>query len=172
VLGAGAAIVAVALAVTRPAGEGPAPRAASPSAAAVEASPQPTTIATAVPGVSIDDLPSAPPSAVAPRPARSATAAVAASGEPTGDRVAEERVLVDDARKALARGDASASLESLRAHERRFPSGTLVEEREALAVKTLAALGRGAEARARAERFRTTYPSSLFLPSVESAAGR
>jgi hypothetical protein len=97
---------------------------------------------------------------------------VQASGEPTGDRVAEERALVDDARKALARGDASASLGSLRAHERRFPSGALVEEREALAVKTLAALGRGAEARARAERFRATYPSSLFLPSVESAAGR
>jgi hypothetical protein len=49
-----------------------------------------------------------------------------------------------------------------------YPQGVLVEEREALAVKSLAALGRFAEARARGERFRARYPRSVSLASVDA----
>jgi hypothetical protein len=80
-----------------------------------------------------------------------------------------ERAILDDARTAFARGEFAASLTALDLHRARFPTGMLREEREALAVRTLAALGRTADARARAERFRSEFPNSLMLPAVENA---
>jgi len=78
-----------------------------------------------------------------------------------------ERALLDQAQLAIARGDASASLVVLTAHNRRFPHGRLEEEREALAVKTLAALGRDGEAKARGARFRSHFPNSLLRSTVD-----
>lgn len=111
--------------------------------------------------------PSAAPANVAPSSASHASATNA--GGPAGD-IAAERALIDTARTALARGLASDALTATDAHAKRFPRGSLGEEREAIAIQALAATGARAAARSRAERFRKTYPSSIFGAAVQSAA--
>jgi hypothetical protein len=95
---------------------------------------------------------------VTPRGAASTTSSLSA-----------ERVLLDEARSALATGDAARALGLVDAHARRFSRPQLSEEREALAVQALVALGRYDEARARAARFRAAAPNSLFLPAIEAS---
>jgi hypothetical protein len=82
-----------------------------------------------------------------------------------------ERELLDRARKALARGDTPDAERALDLHARRHPTGLLLEEREALAIKVLVDVGRTDEARRRAVKFRERYPRSLFGPSVDEAIG-
>lgn len=77
-----------------------------------------------------------------------------------------ERSLLDVARTALARGDRDAAMEALGQCAQRYPRGTFVEEREALTIKCLWAMGRTGEARPRAARFVQRYPGSLFLSTV------
>jgi TolA-binding protein len=85
------------------------------------------------------------------------------------DDISEERALLDPARTALGRSDGSSALAGVKKHEQRFPKGQLTEEREAIAIQALVALGRGDEARARGERFKRTYPNSVLAPSVNAA---
>jgi hypothetical protein len=80
-----------------------------------------------------------------------------------------ERSLLDEARKALARGEAQKGLAPLQLHAKRFPKGILTEEREALAVRLLAAVGDHARATSRAENFHRRFPNSLFTPAVDNA---
>ena len=56
-------------------------------------------------------------------------------------------------------------------HERRYPQGLLVQEREAMAVRALLLLKRHEDARARADRFRARFPDSVLLPTIEAAVG-
>ena len=77
--------------------------------------------------------------------------------------------MLDPARTALGRGDGASALLGVKKHEQRFPKGQLTEEREAIAVQALVALGRGDEARARGERFERTYPNSVLAPAVNAA---
>ena len=84
--------------------------------------------------------------------------------------LASERALIDRARMALARGQSSAALDAVDAHAKSYPRGRLVEEREALAIQALAQAGRTADARARADKFRATYPNSVFAGAVDSIA--
>jgi outer membrane protein assembly factor BamD (BamD/ComL family) len=79
--------------------------------------------------------------------------------------------MIETARSALVRGDASGALAVLSRHASAFPRGQLSETREALAIQALARLGRGAEARSRAERFRRDYPSSVYQSVVDEATG-
>ncbi len=79
-----------------------------------------------------------------------------------------ERAILDRARSALIAGDAAKSLLALEEHARRFRRPQLAEEREALAIQSLAVLGRFDEARARAARLRATSPNSLFMPAVDA----
>jgi hypothetical protein len=125
---------------------------------------QPSLEAPSASGVSVDELPH-PRVPVVPR--------VEASSEPSSATSAlnAERVLLDRGRTALARGDAAACLGLLEEHRTRYPHGALTEEREALAIRTLVALGRVGEARARGRQFKATYPTSLMLPAVEAALG-
>ncbi len=83
--------------------------------------------------------------------------------------LADERTLLEVARTALARDDTAGALQALRAHEARYASGRLVEEREALVVVALVHAGRRGEAEARAREFRARWPDSLLLPSVDAA---
>ncbi len=80
-----------------------------------------------------------------------------------------ERSLLDEARSALSQGDALRALSLTESHIRRFGHPQLAEEREALAIQALVSGGRYEEARGRAARFRTAWPSSLFLPAVEAS---
>jgi len=94
------------------------------------------------------------------------------AGAPSVFGLAEERALLDQARKALQAGDNGETERVVESHARRFPSGLLVEEREALAIKAQVNSGRRAEALARAEKFRERFPKSLFGPSVREALER
>jgi hypothetical protein len=74
--------------------------------------------------------------------------------------------LLEQARAAVAREDFMAALQLLIEHARRFRTGRLVEEREALRVKALAGLGRRGAARRAAADFEANFPRSPLLPSV------
>lgn len=124
-----------------------------------------------LPSASPEGAPAATPSSARPAAApRASTPAPARSDETTKDRgLSRERTLVDQARTAITRGAHADALAALESHAREFPAGRLTEEREALMVVTLANLGRKAEARALARRFRERHPEGLFMPVVEQA---
>jgi hypothetical protein len=107
-----------------------------------------------------------------PRPSTTATPAAphpAPSAPTTGQELAAESAILDVARTSIARGEADHAIAAVDRHTSAFPHGMLREEREALGVKALVLAGRGEDARARAARFRATYPESLFLPALESS---
>lgn len=82
-----------------------------------------------------------------------------------------ERALLDVARTALARGEARDVLVAVERHEKEYPRGVLVEEREVLAIRALAALGLHEDASARASAFEQRFPNSLMLRAVRAAVG-
>jgi hypothetical protein len=95
--------------------------------------------------------------------------AVSPSGSASSASLAAERLLLDQARTALSAGDTDQALASTDIHARRFAHPQLGEEREALGIQALVGGGRYDEARARAARFRATWPNSLFLPAVDAS---
>ena len=66
------------------------------------------------------------------------------------------------AQQAVARQDFATALAAIAEHRRRFPSGRLAEEREALRVKALLGLGRDAEAQQAGAIFRKRFPRSAL----------
>jgi len=79
--------------------------------------------------------------------------------------LAAERALLDRVQRALRAGDVVGAQRAIDAHVRRFPTGILAEEREALAIKTLIVAGRREEAQKRAAAFRERFPDGLFQPT-------
>ena len=71
------------------------------------------------------------------------------------------------ARERLTRGDSAGALQAVAEHARRFRKGSLVEEREALRVKSLAGLGRQGDARRAAAEFHARFPHSVLLSTFE-----
>jgi hypothetical protein len=84
----------------------------------------------------------------------------------TRTAVPAELRLLQQARAAVAREDFVLALQLLAEHARRFKAGRLVEEREALRVKSLVGLGRRGAARRSAADFEANFPRSPLLPSV------
>jgi hypothetical protein len=120
-----------------------------------------------VPGVPASALPSASPTVrVEPPPVRPASSL---APPPSARGLGAERALLDIARIELVRGEAGAALAAAERHRAEFPDGTLVEEREALAIKALVALGKKDEARTRAKELERRYPESLVLRAVKAA---
>lgn len=78
--------------------------------------------------------------------------------------------LIARARRSLASSPAAA-LDAAEEHRRRFPGGLFAEEREALAVLSLARLGRQAEAERRGQRFLRSHPAGTFSERVRRAIG-
>ena len=70
-------------------------------------------------------------------------------------------------RQDVTRGDFSGALATIAEHIRKFRNGALVEEREALRVKSLAGLGRHAEAMRAAAQFHARFPHSVLLSTFE-----
>ena len=101
----------------------------------------------------------------------SSTPRASASGTDTHGQgvLARERGVLDPARLALAAGEPARALEQVRQHGREFPNGILSEEREAIAINALVALGYDEQASKRAASFRTRYPNSLMTYSVDAA---
>jgi len=87
---------------------------------------------------------------------------------PAPDRLAAESALLDRAQSALENARAAEALVLTRQHERAFAGGKLAQEREALAVRALVDLGRGAAARRRAARFHVLFPRSALWPTIEA----
>lgn len=118
----------------------------------------------------------APPASVVPAASSSSAPAppipngVSSSSTGSDGDLSSEKALIERARSALSRGDTNASLEAIRAHQKRFPNGRLNEERELIAIQALARSGQADAARARANSFRKNYPSSVFLPVVDRIA--
>ncbi|AKV00021.1 hypothetical protein AKJ09_06684 [Labilithrix luteola] len=106
-------------------------------------------------------LPSPAPSTVVARAATNAVMAEKSSGN-----LAAERRLLAVARTALGRSNGADAMASCDEHARQFPKGELAEEREAIAIQALVQSQRVDEARARANRFRQSYPKSILLPAV------
>lgn len=100
-------------------------------------------------------------------PGQPAAPAAPSAEDEHDTELARERALIETARTALARKQPDG-IELLLRHERQSPLGRLAEERESLLVQALMQAGRAEEARARGERFRARWPSSLLLPVVDA----
>jgi TolA-binding protein len=114
---------------------------------------------------------SAPPSgtAAATRP-KGSDKPVSADSSPTNDgALAGEAALLLRAQTALSRSATAAAIAALREHARRFPSGQLIEEREALWVQALLVQGDRDAAAARAAQFAKHYPTSPQREVIERA---
>ena len=92
------------------------------------------------------------------------------SPEPKQNQIAEnareESQLVGSARSLLRAGNPAGALQLLVRATSRFPNGVLIQEREALRIEALRALGRTSEARALADAFVEAYPKSPHLSRV------
>lgn len=112
-------------------------------------------------------LPSTPSGSVAsgssPSTKSTASAPRASSslGSPTAAPPPSETELLRDARLVLER-DPNQALALSEQHRRAYPNGGFSQERELIAITALVKLGRSAEARSRAERFRHNYPRSAY----------
>jgi len=82
----------------------------------------------------------------------------------------EELLLLGEARSAVADHDFAAALVHINEHARRFESGLLSEEREALRVKALSGLGRTEEAQRAAGAFEREFPHSVLVRAVRRMA--
>jgi hypothetical protein len=100
-----------------------------------------------------------------------ASTSVKVSGPPrTGASVlSQERAILDRARAKMSRGEPNEALSLLGDHEREHARGSLIEEREAMAINALVQLGRYREAEQRGAAFMARFPASLVLPSVQAA---
>jgi hypothetical protein len=137
-----------------------------PTSARAPIEPAPRAEIAARPRAPRAERPAAPPSADVV-----ASAAAPPSAEPADDAGAvddeTETQLLQRTLDALGRSPAEAlTLTAL--HQRRFPGGSLAQEREVLAVDALIRLGRRDEARARAARFVESYPRSAHRRRLEA----
>jgi hypothetical protein len=87
------------------------------------------------------------------------------------DPRAAELALIQHAQAAYADGNLPNALELLAEHGRRFPTGRLAEEREALRVRSLAGCGRSVDARRALAAFADRYPHSVLLPHLRQTLG-
>jgi outer membrane protein assembly factor BamD (BamD/ComL family) len=85
------------------------------------------------------------------------------------DRARLESRRVAEARSQLRAGNARGALSLLQAIAVEFPSGVLVQEREALTIESLLSCGEQAAARTRALDFLRRYPGSPHTHSVQRA---
>jgi hypothetical protein len=83
-------------------------------------------------------------------------------------RELDEPLLIDQARTALRRRLVDEALAALAQHERRFPAGQLVEEREVLYIEAELLRGDRAAADERIARYLARFPLGFFRRHVES----
>ena len=137
----------------------------------------------AVPVDALPSVPAPPPRMPAPSKAEAPSSAEAPApsvvGSPSSEPPAERAVVettetevsyLRRARNAL-QSDPARALSIADQHPSRFPRGALDQERELIAIDALVRLGRSAEARERADRFRARYPSSAHLGRVNALVG-
>lgn len=101
----------------------------------------------------------APPALVVPEPAPVASPST----------LAEEMRILRSAQSALSAGDPDSALARLAEHARRFPTGAMVEEREAARIVALCRAGRREEARTAAATFLRERPTSPLAARVRTS---
>ncbi len=145
----------------------PAPAVVPDQARALDVTDQPTSAVT-VPEVPADaPMTSRPASRPAPR--RHAKASV--PNEPTisvDDSILREARLVAKARANLS-GNPARALALIEELEHDFPRGQLIEERRAIAIRALVAVGRVEEAERRSKSFLATYGRGAHAAAVKRA---
>ncbi len=132
-----------------------------------------------VPARTVDTAPTS--TVVAAETSGSRAVVVAATSAPSvapsgtnnapADGFRTEGDVMQAARNAFASGDYGRAIKLSDQHGKRYPGGSFVAEREAIAIRALAQLGRTAEARARADVFRRVFPRSVFRGAVDAATG-
>jgi hypothetical protein len=137
-----------------------APEVSKPSERATAANPRPAESPAPAPERAAPKAPSKTPGATSDT--SSALSRAPAAAPPS------ETSLLRDARLAL-NGDPAGALALTEQHRREYPNGGLAQEREVIAITALARLGRTSEARSRAERFRSSYPTSPYIDRVDRA---
>lgn len=83
---------------------------------------------------------------------------------------AVELGVLEPARSSVARGDYAGAMAAIARHQREYPRGQLVEEREALRVRALWGTGQKASAESAAAVFRKRYPRSVLLSWMKEPA--
>ncbi len=111
------------------------------------------------------------PATPGPLPARARSDKRTADPEDTGtiDAVANEWRRIDAAERALAQGKPSLALVELDLHAQEFPRADLRQERRALRVLALCALGRATEGKGQQRAFLREFPRSTYRARVERA---
>jgi len=143
-----------------------------------------STAASALPEVNTTPEPSLDGRAASARPAARESAQVPArnqgaepSPEPSPESSSRAAVGSRDEFALLARAQAALApnpglaLALASDHERKFPNGALVQERELVAINALLRLGRRAEASARAARFHRQFPTSVHGRRIDVLIG-
>lgn len=115
-----------------------------------------------IPRTAPAQAPAATPEPAAPQ----ATLPAPASSPRTRDALAREVALLSRATSELRAGHAAAALKVLADHQRRFPTGALVEERRAAKAQALCSLGRIAEGRAELARLTPHSPAAATAQHV------
>jgi hypothetical protein len=123
-----------------------------PSSNHDDVSPEPSRAELASPPPAARSFPRAPPST---------------SSDPLGEEVR----LVARAEQQLNDGHPNDALRTLGEHARRFPSGTLAEQRMVTRIMSLCALGRTAEAKTELTKLARAYPGSAHLDSARRLCG-
>jgi len=134
------------------------------AASALTANPTPATSEAAQASPAAEPSANAPRAAVAQSP--TVTPPAAANEGATKPALPSEAELLFEARKAMP-SDSARALQLLREHEKHYPNGVLVPEREVLAIEALRSMGRKTEADARLARFQARYPDSLHLERLQ-----
>jgi hypothetical protein len=146
-----------------------------PRNAGIEIAPPAMSAATAVPSAAAASSEIPPATAIVPTASATPSArppAPSAKARASSDGSLEaERAVLDVARTALGRADGANALHATEEHARRFPRGSLAEEREAMSIQALRLLHRDDEAEARLGRFRARFPTSLIRPALEATDG-
>ena len=143
----------------------PAEVAAPPTATQAASAPAPVreVVEPAVPE------PATPSASSAAPPAKSKPAPVRSAAPTRRAILADEVKHLRNARRLAASNPAAAARSADEGH-RKFPRGVLYQEREALAITSLARAGQHGPARARAERFLASFPKSPLAEQVRRAA--
>jgi len=167
--------IVVGVTMTRPTRMERAARAAPTAATPIPASHsiEPPALAPAEPAATVADrVPARPPRpgprsrAEAPAPTHAVVPDPPATADP---QLTVERTLLERARGALAAGQFRQAVGIAAMHQRRFPEGRLVEQRERLWIQALISSGEAAEARRRLADLERSFPDSIFLPDLRAA---
>lgn len=156
---AATAVAALGIQAARRNTSAPPPRSHTPAPAAAAVLPPPTVPAapTVEPPTVDQQMPAAP------KPQRTTRPTTAQ------ESYAAELELLTRAQVAYAGRDFTNALGLVAEHGKRFPSGRLTEEREALRVRSLTGAGRTEEGQRAAAAFAEKFPRSILLPRPSRA---